>query len=387
MQTAASDLIDLVDTGSSLGIVSFNESADTVHLPTLIVNLATRSAIETSINTLAAGGFTSIGAGVKEARDLLSPLDPPRAIIILTDGQENRSPYLSTMMEEDSDISVYAIGMGAPETLHPDSLVNLAEHTNGYVDLTEDFEDSDPNVLTKFLIQIVGEITGSGALLDPAKRILPGEKQEFPTLIGEADKSVDIIIIKPSHAPLGLEITSPSGKSWPEVREHVSTNGRVARYRISLPPCYFKNYERNFGEWRVEVSLPAEAYRAWLEDQDGDNPGEPVTVEESLAYSLAIHSRTSLRMRCRIKQTGFAPGSSMKLRVDLEDRGEPVDSKYTLDVGVTDPNNHRKVLKQDSGEGPGHNFTIIGSETGIYRWDIKAMSSPCAERPSNVNAD
>ncbi len=73
-------------------------------------------------HTLAPGAasFTSIGDGVHDGNALIAPeagLDA-KTLVVLTDGRENRSRYLSEVASLIND-RVYAIGLGTPEQIDP----------------------------------------------------------------------------------------------------------------------------------------------------------------------------------------------------------------------------------------------------------------------------
>jgi hypothetical protein len=391
MKIAAGNLVDLVDIGATLGVVSFNHFSDTVEAPLLIEVPLTeeetlegeepvddkREILRDAIDTLGAGGHTSIGAGVLQARDMLEELDTPKAIIVLTDGEENWAPYLSTLSTGPDEPRVYAIGMGSPDTLQPDAIMELTEKTDGYMVISEHFEDPDSLVLTKFLSQIIAEISGTTPAFDPSRRIHPGKgnEQEFQVLLGNRDSSAEIILISPPHAPLEVRVISPTGTIWPDVDSWTSGSGRVTRCRFSLPPGYAKNAAAHHGEWKIIVSLSKGDFAKWL-DNLGDNNSVAETLEQKgVPFSLMVNTRSSLKMKCRVKQSGYTPGSVMTLNVNLTEGKLPFKSPFTLEVSVTDPAGDRHELKPDSDGDDVSGFSWKAHDPGVYQWDIRTKST------------
>jgi subtilisin family serine protease len=391
MKIAAGNLVDLVDIGSTLGVVGFNHFSDTVQAPLLIeVPIPEEETLEgeepvddkreilkDAIDTLGSGGLTSIGAGVLQARDMLEDLSTPKAIIVFTDGEENWAPYLSTLSTGPDEPRVYAIGMGSPDTLQPDAIMELVEKTDGYMVISEYFEDPDSLVLTKFLSQIIAEISDTPAASDPSRRIHPGREneQEFQVLLGDRDTSAEIVLITPPLAPLKVRVLSPSGTPWPDVDSWTSGSGRVTRCRFSLPPGYVKNATTHHGEWKMIVSLPKGDFAKWLDSLGENNPAADIFGRKGVPFSLMVNTRSSLKMKCRVKQSTYTPGSDMTLSVELTEGNHPFKSPFTLDVSVTDPTGVLHELKLDSDGGAVSSFSWRANDAGVYQWEIRAKGT------------
>lgn len=385
MKTVARDLVDLVDVGSSLGVVSFNEAANTIHVPAVIEETAaaaggvgapgSRTEIQNEIDALEAGGFTCIGAGVKEGLTKLGTLDAPRAIIILTDGRENWAPFLSSVVVAADEAKIYAIGMGTPEVLQPSGLLTITENTAGYLLLSEDFAAGDDSELSKFLVQIIGEITGTGTVLDPVQRIQLDQTHDEQVVLGEADTSAEIILVKPGPVPLRVQISGPNSDQAVVVDpEWKSASGRVARYRIALPASHVADYADSLGEWRIEVSLPKKDYLAWLMTQGAADTSARHVARPGVPYTLAVNSRSPLKLRCNVSQSGDTPGSSLSLRVELMEYGAPVDWPYELEVLLQDRHQNDIPLEVLTGEISERNYTALTHAEGTYHWTVRARS-------------
>ncbi len=91
LQTAALDVVSLAENGVELGLVSYSSTAtDEVAIAALGAN---RSAYNTAINNLNAGGATNIGDGLQHAYDMIiaaGGVTGNTGIILMTDGINNR---------------------------------------------------------------------------------------------------------------------------------------------------------------------------------------------------------------------------------------------------------------------------------------------------------
>jgi len=392
MKTAASDLVNFVDVGSSLGVVVFNGTAETIQPLTLIKTPETaaddgdaildiRAEIITQINLLEYGGSTSIGAGVKEAREKLGASDLPQAIIVLTDGEENSWPYLATLEQDPNEIKIFAVGMGTEDTLQPDALMSLAEDYKGHMVLDDHYDNEDSDSLSKFLGQVIAIISDYEPVSDPSRRIHPGKEQIFQVPLGDTDACVEVILIRPAQTPLEMKIFPPTGDDpWPGTRTWTSANGRVTRCRFSLPLSHITGAADHYGDWRINVSLSEDEHAKWLKNGGDQDSAATAYDQEGVPFTLWVNSRSTTKMYCRIKQSGFTPGSTMTLHVELTQLGKSIPWPALPEVRVTGPNNPLPEVKPDAGKGNEIQFSIVAREPGIYRWNIVARGADGSDR-------
>ncbi|MGD8626305.1 MAG: S8 family serine peptidase [Anaerolineae bacterium] len=93
----AKQFVDMLRVNDRTGVVTFDGTAATVHPVVQIGGFATQDAIKANIDAIAAGGVTSIGGGLDQARaELATGGDPahPQAMVLLSDGHENRPPWV-----------------------------------------------------------------------------------------------------------------------------------------------------------------------------------------------------------------------------------------------------------------------------------------------------
>jgi len=127
---SARSLVNFVENGNKLGIVDFDYRATTTSSLESLDEDA-RGVMKDDIDRLSPSGGTSIGAGLREALDLLRGTTGPKSIILLSDGEHNEPPSPDSILPElkSLGVTIYTIGMGssAGETL----LERLADETGG----------------------------------------------------------------------------------------------------------------------------------------------------------------------------------------------------------------------------------------------------------------
>jgi Ca-activated chloride channel homolog len=150
-QDAARIFIKQLPTGTKIGLVSFSGYAAVNVEPT-----ADHSAVLDAIDQLSLGRGTAIGAGLQLATQALPERGentkivrgqrlPPAAIVLLTDGRNNRPPEPLEIAAEvrNKDVKVYTVGLGTDAGsidfqgggmmvgFDPEILKNIADTTGG----------------------------------------------------------------------------------------------------------------------------------------------------------------------------------------------------------------------------------------------------------------
>lgn len=138
----AKRFVDLMSLGDSTAVVSFADPSPdpaatpfadraSVDFPLTALTLPTMNAARDEIDALAFGGWTSLGAGLQTAADLLAPTTAGRdAIVLLSDGFENREPWTAAVLAGfPAGIAVHAIALG-PQSDVP-LLQQIADQTGG----------------------------------------------------------------------------------------------------------------------------------------------------------------------------------------------------------------------------------------------------------------
>ena len=138
----AKRFVDLMSLGDSTAVVSFADPSPdpaatpfadraTVDYPLTVLTTSTVNAARDEIDALAFGGWTSLGAGLQTAVDLLAPTAAGRdAIVLLSDGFENREPWTAAVLAGfPAGIPVHTIALG-PQSDVP-LLQQIATDTGG----------------------------------------------------------------------------------------------------------------------------------------------------------------------------------------------------------------------------------------------------------------
>lgn len=224
-KSAAEMFADLLEDGQghNLGLVSFSTaatnppdlgltSADGV-LPTLQATLA----------GISAGGNTAIGDGLLEAQTELTSngSNERKAVLLLTDGKENQPPCIDGTgfgcLGGGSDIApgafgdtqVCVVGYGDESSLDGIVLRDLAERQAGiYTSGVGDLQ------LKKFFVDCFADIFDEFPAVDPFGVLPARAKATDPIVVDSAfDTKITFIVAWENRGdPLGLEITTPSGK-------------------------------------------------------------------------------------------------------------------------------------------------------------------------------
>jgi hypothetical protein len=208
LKFSAPPVVDVAEDDHAMAVCNFDQDAyPSIGMTPLagIGKINVRGAI--SNYTPNPNGWTSIGEGVAFAHDILDPVTgyDVKAMVVLTDGEENHGPYTRRYISDVSGIineRVFAVGLGRPEVLNPGALQSLCNGNNGYMVMTGDLNQDAYFRLAKYYQQILAGVTNYQIVLDPEGWILPGQKHRIPFWLNEADISAKGILL--THAPQAI---------------------------------------------------------------------------------------------------------------------------------------------------------------------------------------
>jgi hypothetical protein len=249
---------NLLEDGSShqLGMISFSTAATPASSPdmplTSILNApATLSAALSGIN---ADGLTNIGDGLQQAQTLLNPDDQRRkAILLLTDGEENQTP---NMLDVDlGDTHVCSIGFGM-RGISSGKLQPLSERQGG-IYLTGDKTIE----LKKFFVFCFANIFDAPVAEDPIDTLPAGQLISSPTIHRAfLDEKIVFVLGWTNPSPLGtlqLAITTPFGNvvdlGAPGVESKFGPTWHIVRFKLPF------NGEGD-GNWTAHAIRPIRTY-------------------------------------------------------------------------------------------------------------------------------
>ena len=130
-------MIDLMSLNDSVGLVSFNQSATTHMALTAIANSGVFATARNAVDAIVFGGATSIGAGLQAAGTALAGASGPKAIVLLSDGYENRAPLVAAALPTlpaGTKVSTIALGPQSDQAL----LETIASATGGQYHFSPD---------------------------------------------------------------------------------------------------------------------------------------------------------------------------------------------------------------------------------------------------------
>jgi hypothetical protein len=253
---AASLFIQLIqsDSGNSIGLVSFSTTASApADFALTQVSDASRLALVGPapfttgiVGALTPGGSTSIGGGLQAGQQALLPGFQIPAILLLTDGLQNRPPLIADVTGLDNVI-VNAIGFGAESGLNGALLTELAETHKGLY-----MRAGDGLALKKYFALAFGNIFTSGALLDPEAKLAANQSAGQPIKFQVLGEDVITIVAgwdKPGST-LAIRVKTPAGATVTATTQGVAhaTGPTWTFLRIKLP----RGQERD-GTWTATV--------------------------------------------------------------------------------------------------------------------------------------
>lgn len=389
-------------------LIAFETDPAVVQPITPVAGNSAAIAAQLSAANFTPGTSTNIAGGaILGAQELATPhpAAPPvlkKAMVVLTDGQENRcfqqggaGPWLS-ITGRDTGIwrpdnlppgatdpwqpppatKVYAIGLGAPGDIDSGALTSLATATGASFQGASDLTGQSWFLLEKYFTQIFMETAGLSQLSDPFYTIQPGTKHvhEFDVMPG--DVTCMIVLYDRPNARLPFYILTPKGEM---ISSAALPAGFGIRYRSS-PTARFvdlsypaKEPDRYAGRWQVIVEHAGtvcagdvsgggkEKPRDGDLSQGGFQPRKCYTVKDPVDYGIAIGAGSNLRLQPWVDPDEIHVGESFRLNAVLTQAGLPV-TDSTVVVKITGPTGGTWTvgLKDDGLNGDG------GADDGDY---------------------
>ncbi len=229
-KNAASQFVSFMASGDMVGVVSFSSSAGVNYPLTQIDGTgAQKAAAQAAIAGINSGGVTSIGAGLQVGQVQLTAngkTEDSHAMILLSDGYENRAPYVSTVLPgipPKTVIYTIALGSNSDQAL----LQSIASQTGGLFFMSPSAGD-----LQTIYNQIAGAVAGQQSVASFSGAVGQGstnqenvpvddtlENTTFSVGWGGSDldltlKRPDGSIIDPTVAATDPSITFSSGSTF-----------------------------------------------------------------------------------------------------------------------------------------------------------------------------
>jgi hypothetical protein len=308
-----------------------------------------------------------------------------KALIILTDGLENREQWLADVGGS-IDNRTFAIGLGNETQVNTFALQTIANGTGGYLLLTGLLSSSIDDFfrLSKFFLEIMAGVTNNNIILDPNGFISPGTTIRIPFYVADSDISTTAILMTDFNVvdlmvetPLG-DVIHPGNAAGLGITYNVGL--RTRSYKFTLPVAFpAGNHE---GKWHIVLRVNE---RDWQRFDRPTSTAVPVggvgPGAAGARYSVEVHTFSNLKMKPRIDQSSFEPGATITLRASLTEYGIPVEGRAVVNVHVTRPDD--SVVVYALTEEPGGNFerAFIANMAGIYNCRFIATGTTMRGKP------
>ena len=330
-KNAAKSFVGLMNITDWLAITSFSNYAS-VNFPFAQITCEEiKNDAISKINTINAGGTTSIGAGLQAAQNQLyqGNTDETQGMVLLSDGYENRSPYVSQVLPTipaKTDIYTIALGPNSDQNL----LNNIASATGGFYSYA-------PNTqrLTLIYNSIRAKVTGQQLLAIFYGLIGQGQYRTHTVSVDAGITFANFSVTWPG-SDLDLELTDPSGN----VIDHSVTDPNISFTSGNT----FENYgvlNPEAGEWTLKII--------------------GVQVSGNTEYTASVTGQSSLTMDIDFNKSIYGLNESILVTAELIDGVDPV-TGANVTADVTNPARMNLMITQEEGDEPEEGVELFYEE-------------------------
>ncbi len=386
LHEAASRCIELIRDDSGAGMVSFDHDAHPgVPLTAFQAANTHRTDVRNAALALTPGGATSIGDGIELARTTLIAGAAPfqgQALVVLTDGLQNQ-PKTIEEVAGSIDTRTFAIGLGTAQQVSTDSLLKIANGTDGYLLLTGPLTpDTDSYfLLSKYFQQILVSATNENIVTDPSGFLSFGQVVRIPFQLAECEIDATVVLLVDIPA-VRLSLETPSRAVLTEANLAAlgaqvthGTNMTFCRMGLPLPV----GTGAHGGIWHAVLKTDeAHLKRELTKLERAVKEGKANTIDlerlraHGVRYSVTVSSWSNLRMNARLTQTSVKPGATLRLNAILTEYGQPVERRARVDADVQRPDGVTFMVPLNE-ELPGaFGGEIVGGLEGVWRVRVRA---------------
>lgn len=396
---AALRFTELIHLNSAVGEVRFDHAAyasNDATFPGLAItkigNDADRFTARAAISKYAVNpaGFTSVGNGVKLAHDLVSQpaitaAYNKQAIIVFTDGLENRTQYIKDVMGDIHE-PTYAIGLGSAQQVNTTALATLTKGTGGYLLLTDLLTSSidDYFLTSKYFQQILADVSKANWVVDPSGFIAPGTTIRIPFVLNEADIE-STVILNVDIPAVDLSVETPGGDliTSANAAAHAVTfapGTNMSYYRFTLPVAIGGGSGAHAGTWFAVLKVDDQLFRRELSKRDNEPAVLASAQAHGVRYSLNVQAYSNLMMSARIDQTSFEPGATMTLRARLTEYDLPVENRANVRTELRRPDNTTTMLSLAEVDPGTFETSVVATMAGVYHFRVLASGVTFREK-------
>ena len=266
---SSKQFVDLMSVDDELGVASFG-STGTVEYPPganpvlqTIAGLATQAAANAEIDGIAFGGCTYMGDGIIKARDLLAGATQSRAMVLLSDGFDNkgcqptnaaRPSALDAAATLPANLPVYTCAMGP--TADQALLDQIAAATSGRYYYMPTIDD-----LFEIYNYIRGQVSGDAIVANDSGQASSSRVGAFVDAGASlATFNVAWADLRLSYSPnprkgneLGIRLRDPKGRLLP-------SNDSYVQRTVGSGYVIFEIQEPLPGQWFVEVTTSGDTH-------------------------------------------------------------------------------------------------------------------------------
>jgi hypothetical protein len=336
-------------------------------------------------------GSTSIGAGILVGSGLINgpgATRPNKAMLVLTDGNENTDPLISALPSGTINQTTFAIGFGLPGQVSDPILSQISANTGGYLLVTGNMTTDDERFkLAKFFIQVLKDATLNQTVVDPAGLLLwNGQPQEIPFPVSDTDISIDVVVLCPLPLALDFQLLTPSGQVITPALSGVEPNVRyvigpdVVYYRLLLPVFPGNPAGSHRGTWKALLRLkPVNEVLADLRKARDDQADFAESIrrlrefaERAMPYNLSVHSYSNLTLDATVRQSSFAPGATVYLTANLWEYQVPLQNPAVVWADIVQPDGSRATVHFVASGTGAYAADWVTSRPGVYQFAIRA---------------
>ncbi len=379
VRDAANTFVDVMLPGDALSLTAFDDNAAVLAAFTTLGDPTdpfdtSRSTMHGVINGagLNPGGNTSIGDGIFAGRGTLSGATTQvQSLVVLTDGNENRSRWISDVADQINE-NTYSVGVGTAANTSAAALETISGNHGGYLLITGAALGGDNEfLLKKYFLQILAGVSNAQVVLDPVGTISARQVQRIPFVICDQDNLADVILLAQDRKYLQFLLETPYGQLIdPNTArscggQFVATD-RVSYYRIPLPLLVDPGRPSRAGTWNVVLGHGGRG-----------SPGVASHAEPAASdvgrqrYSVIVHTWSDVTFTAAAHQSGFTPGATVSLSAGLSAAGIPFIAGSHVRAEITKPGGTSSTLSlQPQGDEFLGKFTA--SASGEYQIRLRA---------------
>jgi len=374
---------DLMLPADEVAVVTFDDVVDApIHMQ------AVSTAPSFSTVDLSPRNATWIGGGIQQgATELAAATHTNRAIVVLTDGNENVHPYIGELPAGTVTNRTYAIGFGLPGEVSDAALHDITSNTNGDLIITGNMSSAEQRFnLTKYFVQVLANVTNSQVILDPEGKLYYGSKDIISFKVTEADVYLDAIAVCPVPQLLDFTLQTPGGQlikpSSVEPNVKHIRGQQVLCYRMVLPTLAGNAAGSHVGIWHAILALKSEAEVARLmKNRELSNLAVSPKVDRFLPYSFIVHATSNIAFSARKLQESFVPEATVKLFANLTEYDVPLRALASVWAEVTHPDQSVSTL-QLAADGEGrYTASFATSMAGVYTFRMRAEGNSSKGAP------